>query len=212
LSWAFERVLRHPEVYSRLRAEVDDRSGRFARSGEGLEGAGGGAGTSGGTAGAGEGPYLDAVVKETMRLCPAAPIVVRKLLEPMELGGYQIPAGTTVAPCVHLVHRNAAIYPEPLAFRPERFLERPAGAYTWIPFGGGVRRCLAAPYAQMLMREVIGAVVRDVELSVSDPRSERARKSAIAFVPEQHGVVVADHRRYRADDTPEVEPVHATRE
>jgi cytochrome P450 len=74
----------------------------------------------------------------------------------MELGGYEIPAGTTVAPCVHLVHRNPVVYPEPLAFRPERFLERPAGTYTWIPFGGGVRRCLAAPYAQMLMKQVIG--------------------------------------------------------
>ncbi len=97
--------------YARLRAEVD--------AGE-------------------EETYLDAVVKETMRLCPAAPIVVRKLLEPMELGGYTIPAGTTVAPCVHLVHRRPDDLPGAAALRPERFLERPAGTYTWIPFGGGV--------------------------------------------------------------------------
>lgn len=167
LSWAFERLLRHPDMYARLRAEAD--------AGE-------------------EDVYLDAVVKETMRLCPAAPIVVRKLLEPMQLGGYEIPAGTTVAPCVHLVHRNAVIYPEPLAFRPERFLERPAGTYTWIPFGGGVRRCLAAPYAQMLMREVIRTVVAEVELRPVDPRGERARKSAIAFVPHRHALVVAVRR------------------
>jgi cytochrome P450 len=171
LSWAFERLLRHPEMYARLRAEVD--------AGEDAE-------------------YLDAVVKETMRLCPAAPIVVRRLLEPMQLGGYEIPAGTTVAPCVHLVHRNPAIYPEPLAFRPERFLERPAGTYTWIPFGGGVRRCLAAPYAQMLMKQVIATVVGEVVLSVPDPQSERARKSAIAFVPHRHALVVARRRRVRA--------------
>jgi cytochrome P450 len=163
LSWAFERLLRHPAMYARLRAEIESEQ---------------------------DDSYLDAVVKETMRLCPAAPIVVRKLLEPMELGGYEIPAGRTVAPCVHLVHRNAQIYPQPLAFKPERFLEQPAGTYTWIPFGGGVRRCLAAPYAQMLMKQVIGTVVGEIELSVPDPRSERAQKSAIAFVPHRHALVV----------------------
>jgi cytochrome P450 len=163
LSWAFERLLRHLETYARLRAEVD--------LGE-------------------EDVYLDAVVKETLRLCPAAPIVVRKLLEPIELGGYEIPAGTTVAPCVHLVHRNAEIYPEPTRYRPERFLERPAGTYTWIPFGGGVRRCLAAPYAQLLMKQVISTVLSEVDLRAVEPRSERARKSAIAFVPDRHASVI----------------------
>ena len=129
-----------------------------------------------------------------MRLCPAAPIVVRRLLEPMKLGGYTIPAGTTVAPCVHLVHRRPDIYPEPLRFRPERFLERPAGTYTWIPFGGGVRRCLAASYAQLLMKQVIGAVIATVDLQAAEPRSERARKSAIAFVPHRHALVVVASR------------------
>ncbi len=117
LSWSFGRILRHPDKYARMRAEVDASESDT---------------------------YLDAVAKETMRLCPAAPIVVRNLLAPMELGGYAIPAGTTVAPCVHLVHRREEIYPEPLRFMPERFLERPAGAYTWIPFWRGVRHCLAA--------------------------------------------------------------------
>jgi cytochrome P450 len=169
LSWSFERLLRHPEKYARLRAEVD--------AGE-------------------EDAYLDAVMKETMRLCPAAPIVVRKLLEPMELGGYTIPAGTTIAPCVHLVHRRPDIYPDPLAFRPERFLEQPAGTYTWIPFGGGVRRCLAAPYAQLLMKQVIATVVRETDLRPAEPRSERPRKSAIAFVPHRHAMVIAIRRGY----------------
>lgn len=164
LSWAFERILRHPDQYERLRAELE--------AGE-------------------DDAYLDAVVKETMRLCPAAPIVVRKLLEPMELGGYAIPAGTTVAPCVHLVHRRADVYPEPLRFRPERFLEQPAGTYTWIPFGGGVRRCLAASYAQLLMKQVTATVIGEVHLRPVEPRSERARKSAIAFVPHRHAMVIA---------------------
>jgi len=167
LSWAFERILRHPDQYARLEAEVD--AGR-------------------------DGRYLDAVAKETMRLCPAAPIVVRKLLAPMDLGGYTIPAGTTVAPCVHLVHRRQDVYPEPLRFLPERFLERPPGTYTWIPFGGGVRRCLAASYAQLLMKQVISTVVSEVDLRAADPRSERATKSAISFVPHRYAMVIANQR------------------
>ncbi len=163
LSWAFERILRHPEQYARLQAEID-------RDEEDI--------------------YLDAVVKEVMRLCPAAPIVVRRLLKPMQLGGYTIPAGTTVAPCVHLVHRRTDVYPEPLRFRPERFLEQPAGTYTWIPFGGGVRRCLAASYAQLLMKQVISTTIADVDLKTVDPPSEQPRKSAIAFVPHKHARVI----------------------
>ncbi len=177
LSWAFERLLRHPETYARLRAEVDGARGEAAQGNEAQ-------------ATAGDGEYLDAVVKETLRFCPAAPIVVRKLLEPMELGGYEIPAGTTVAPCVHLVHRNADIYPEPTRYRPERFLQQPAGTYTWIPFGGGVRRCLAVPYAQLLMKQVISTIVGEVDLRAVEPRSERPRKSAIAFVPHRHAMVI----------------------
>jgi cytochrome P450 len=167
LSWAFERILRHPDKYARLRAELD---------------------------GGEDDAYLDAVVKETLRLCPAAPIVVRKLLEPMDLGGYAIPTGTTVAPCVHLVHRRADIYPQPLSYRPERFLEQPAGTYTWIPFGGGVRRCLAASYAQLLMKQVIRTIVAERDLRPAEPRSERALKSAIAFVPHRHALVIATPR------------------
>jgi cytochrome P450 family 135 len=177
ISWAFERLLRHPEKLERLREEVvGDGAGQGAN--EGAETGG---------------PYLDAVVKETMRLCPAAPIVVRKILAPMELGGYEVPARTTVAPCVHLVHRRPDVYPRPLSFEPERFLERPAGTYTWIPFGGGVRRCLAASYAQMLMKQVIATVLGEVELRVVERRSERPTKSAITFVPDRHGLVIA-HR------------------
>ncbi len=192
LSWAFERVLRHPEQYARLRAEVDASREQTASSGQ--------AQTETDRQSSEDGSYLDAVVKETLRLCPAAPIVVRRLLEPMQLGGYEIPAGSTVAPCVHLVHRRADVYPEPLRFRPERFLEQQAGTYTWIPFGGGVRRCLAAPYAQMLMKQVIGSVLAEVDLRPVEPRSERARKSAIAFVPHRHARVIVTSRG--RDDTP----------
>jgi cytochrome P450 family 135 len=168
LCWAFERLLRHPAKLARLRAEIDD---------------------------GGSEEYLEAVVKETMRLCPAAPIVVRRLLQPMQLGGYTIPAGTTVAPCVHLIHRREDVYPEPLRFLPERFLEHPAGTYTWIPFGGGVRRCLAAAYAQLLMKCVIRTVIAELDLRAVERPSERPVKSAITFVPHMHGRIVASPRQ-----------------
>lgn len=166
LAWTFERLLRHPAKLARLRGEII----------------------------AGEDTYLDAVIKETMRLCPAAPLVVRRLLKPMTLGGHLIPAGTTVAPCVHLIHRRADIYPNPLSFIPERFLEHPAGTYTWIPFGGGVRRCLAAAYAQLLMKQVITTTLSELDLYTLELRSERPTKSAITFIPHRQTLVLATPR------------------
>ena len=145
LAWVFERLLRHPDKLAHLREEVLRREGD---------------------------DYLDAVVKETLRLCPAVPVVMRRLVEPMHLGGYTIPADTIVAPCVYLMHRRADIYPEPLSFRPERFLEDSAGTYTWIPFGGGVRRCVAASFAQLEMKRVIQTVLSELELRSADSRSE----------------------------------------
>jgi cytochrome P450 len=166
LAWAFERLLRHPEKLARLREEV--------RSGEDL--------------------YMDAVLRETLRLCPPVPIVVRRLLEPMQLGGYTIPAAATVAPCVYLMHRRPEIYPQPERFMPERFLERPAGTYTWIPFGGGVRRCLAASFALLEMKRVLQTVLGQVELQPVQRRSERVARSSIAFVPDRRAQAVLVRR------------------
>ena len=163
LAWVFERLLRHPDKLRRLREEV-------RRGGE-------------------DDAYLDAVMKETLRLCPPVPIVVRRLLEPMELGGYTVPAGAMVAPCIHLVHRREDIYPYPRRFMPERWLERPTGTYTWIPFGGGVRRCLAASFALLEMKRVVAAVLEEVELEPVQSRSEPVCKSAISYSPGRRGLV-----------------------
>jgi len=167
LAWVFERLLRHPEKLRRLQEEV--------RAGE-------------------DQAYLDAVVKETLRLCPPVPVVVRRLLEPLELGGHALPAGTVVAPCVYLIHRNEEIYPNPRHFLPERFLERPPGTYTWIPFGGGTRRCLAASYAELEMKRVLRTVLGEVELRPADEDSEHARRSAISFSPDRRARVIAEPR------------------
>jgi cytochrome P450 len=167
LAWVFERLLRHPEKFARLQEEV--------------------------LAGEGE-AYLDAVIKETLRLRPPVSVVVRRLLTPATLGGYDLPAGTLVAPCVYLIHNSAEVYEDPGSFIPERFLERRAAVPTWIPFGGGARRCLAASYAEQEMKRVVRTVLEEVELRPVESRSERVSRSAIAFSPAEHGLVVAKPR------------------
>ena len=164
LAWTFERLLRNPEKLERAREDVRD----------------------------GDGSYLDAVIKETLRVRPPVPVVVRRLREPMRLGGYDLPAGTTVAPCIHLIHRNEAIYPRAKSFVPERFVGRQPGTYTWIPFGGGTRRCLAASYAELEMKRVLRTVFSEVDLRPVETRSERMRKSAISFSPDRSGLVIAE--------------------
>jgi cytochrome P450 len=168
LAWVFERLLRYPKKLARLREEVLRDEG---------------------------GDYLDAVVKETLRLCPAVPLVMRRLIEPMELGGYTLPAGTIVAPCIYLMHRRGDIYAEPLEFEPERFLGgADAGAYTWIPFGGGVRRCVAASFAQLEIKRVIEVVLREFDLRPAVAESEGAARSSVSFAPGGGARVIASRR------------------
>ena len=180
LAWAFERLLRHPEKLARLRAEV--------HAGESEE-------------------YVDAVVKETLRLCPAVPVVMRRLIEPMQLAGYTIPPDTIVAPCVYLMHRRADLYPQPRRFQPERFLGDEGGravTYTWIPFGGGVRRCVAVVFAQLEMKRVIQTVLGEVELRPAQSRSEGAARSSVSFAPDGGATVIATRRRRAGVDLPAV--------
>ena len=159
LSWALERLARHPGAWERLRA--------------------------------GDEEYLDAVIKETLRLRPVLPIVLRRLKAQMEIGGFELPAGVSVAPCIFLVHRRADVYPEPHAFRPERFLEQPAGTYTWIPFGGGVRRCLGASFALFEMAAVLRVIARRcARLDPDGPVPERIARRSITLVPEHEGRVL----------------------
>lgn len=167
LAWVFERLLRYPEKLDRLREEV--------LGGEGEE-------------------YTDAVVKETLRLCPAVPVVMRRLVEPMEIGGYTLPSSTIVAPCVFLMHRRADVYPSPRSFEPERFLDGAAGTYTWIPFGGGVRRCVAASFAQLEMKRVIQTVLREVDLRAARSGSEAPARSSVSFVPDGGAQVLVRRR------------------
>jgi cytochrome P450 family 135 len=162
LSWAVERLVRHPDKLERLTTEV----------------------TEGGE------EYLTAVIQETLRLRPVISLVNRTLKEPMEFGGYQLPAGVKVAPCIYLVHRRPEIYPEPERFLPERFLGQPPGTYTWIPFGGGVRRCLGGAFAQFEMQVVLQELVRRRSLQPAREGDERVYRRAITETPRHDAEVV----------------------
>ncbi len=163
LSWAVERLTRHPDKLERLRAEA-------------LAG--------------GDEPYLTATIQETLRLRPVIVLVIRKLTEPVELGGYELPAGASATPCIHLIHRHPEIYPEPDRFLPERFLDNPPGTYTWIPFGGGVRRCLGAAFAQFEMAVVLKELVKRHQIRPANPKSERPFRRAITETPRHDAEVV----------------------
>lgn len=108
----------------------------------------------------GDDDYLTAVAQETLRLRPVLDVVVRQVNKPVEIGGYSFSRGEMVVPCIHLVHRREDIYPDPLAFRPSRWKDTKPGTYTWIPFGGGVRRCIGASFAMAEMEIVLKAVAR----------------------------------------------------
>ncbi len=162
LAWAMERLARHPEKLERLRAESL----------------------------AGEDAYLTATIQETLRLRPVIVLVIRRLTEPVEIGGYELPAGASVTPCIHLVHRNPEIYPEPERFLPERFLDNPPGTYTWIPFGGGVRRCLGASFAQFEMAVVLRELVGRREVRPARPEPERVFRRAITETPRHDAEVI----------------------
>ena len=139
---------------------------------------------------AGDPAYVDAVVKEILRLRPVIALVLRRLLEPLEVGGHELPAGTTVAPVILLVHRREDVYPEPEAFRPERFLGQPPGTYSWIPFGGGVRRCLGAAFAQVEMQTVLQTLAETVSLEAVGG-AEPVRRRGITLAPARGGQVRA---------------------
>jgi cytochrome P450 len=162
LSWALERLVRHPQQLDRLREDGDE--------------------------------YADAVIKETLRLRPVLPVVVRRVKEPIEIGGRLLPAGVTVAPCIYLVHRRPDVYPDPLRFSPERFLGAKAGTYTWFPFGGGVRRCLGASFAMYEMSIVLRVIARRLALRPARPERERVKRRAITLVPSRGAEIVAGAR------------------
>jgi cytochrome P450 len=139
--------------------------------------------------------YLDAVVKEALRIRPVIPGVGRVVREqPFALNGYQVPVGIEINPSIRTIHRRADLYPDPSAFRPERFLGPDApDTYTWLPFGGGTRRCLGASFAQMEMRIVLDRVLERTQLNAAEPRRAKAQLRTITITP-KGGVRVVQER------------------
>jgi cytochrome P450 family 135 len=164
LAWAMERLLRTPRVLARLRESVA----------------------------AGEDDYLDATVRETLRIRPVIIDVARRLTAPATVGGYELPAGSFVVPAIAGLHFREDLYPRPYEFRPERFLEGKADNYAWIPFGGGIRRCVGAAFAEFEMRIVLREIVSRAELRAPDPAPEKARTRNITLAPAKGTRVICD--------------------
>ncbi len=178
LTWVLERVSRYPDALARLETAA-------------LEG---------------HDEYLDAVIKEAMRLRPAFPLTARLATEPFELPGLTIPSGTMVVPYITLVHRRPELYPDPFVFRPERFLDTRAGTYTWIPFGGGPRRCIGAAFSLTEARIVLRTILRHARLEPSRRRSERVAHRNVFVVPARGGRITLQHRTPQPNHHPHALP------
>lgn len=161
LAFAFDLLLRHPGVLARLRDELA----------------------------AGDDAYLDAVVTETLRLRPVIDGSERTLTRPRVVAGHELPAGIRVYPAIAVVHLRDDLYPDAAAFRPERFLEQKTTTYTWLPFGGGIRRCIGAALAQAELAEVIRAIVTRVDLEPVRAQADPVVVRGITLVP-RHGTPV----------------------
>ncbi|HWF34675.1 MAG TPA: cytochrome P450 [Solirubrobacteraceae bacterium] len=172
LSWAFERLAREPAALAPLVSEIDRDDGE---------------------------PYLTATIQEVMR---RRPVVInaepRLTKQEVEIGGWTYPRGVALLASIWLLHHDEATYRDPYAFRPERFLERPPGTYTWIPFGGGRRRCLGASFAMLEMKTVLRLVLERCEIRPAVARPEAARRRSITISPADGAVVILRQRPARS--------------
>jgi cytochrome P450 family 135 len=154
-AWAVELLLRNSEALARLRRELAE----------------------------GRTEYLDAAIREALRVRPVIPAIGRRLAAPATLNGNILPAGINVSPSIYLLHRRPEIYPQPEEFRPERFLQQPPDGYEWIPFGGGTRRCLGASFAMLELRVVLSTILGHAVLALVDKRPDRMTPKAVVLVP-----------------------------
>ncbi len=177
LSWAVERLLAEPQVAERLTAEV------LAAGGADLD-----------LARIKQLPYLDAVVKETLRVRPVLPLVLRRLQADWSIGGYELPAGTFVGASIYLAHRRPETYPDPMRFAPERFLDAKPDPFAWLPFGGGQRRCIGMAFALYEMAIVLAMVVATTRLRRPSGRPITTVRRTVVLAPSGGMQVVMDER------------------
>jgi cytochrome P450 len=165
LALAIEEIVRYPDVVEKLQRAASEDDDR----------------------------YLEAVVREALRRKPVLPIVGRKLSRPARMGAYVLPKGAVLMPCAYLLHHEAAVYPDPHEFRPERFLEGPQGTYNWIPFGGGIRRCVGARFALMQMKVVLKAIFERLDVHPAG-KPEPVRRRSVSVAPARGGQVIVEPR------------------
>ena len=158
LAWAFDLLFRHPDAFERVVDEV--------RDGDGHE-------------------YLDAVITETLRVRPVVPFTGRELREPSTFDGFDFEQGQIILASIWLTHTRPDLYPEPFAFRPERFLEGAPETYSWVPFGGGTRRCIGAAFAQLEMRVALQTILRECDLRPASAEPERPIRRNVTMSPAQ---------------------------
>ena len=168
LAWTFDLLLRHATTLQRLRDSLEEGCRR-------------------GT--------CEPTISESLRLRPVVPLAGRRLAKDLEVDGLSLPAGTDVTPAIWLTHTRADVYSEPFAFRPERFLDDAPDTYSWIPFGGGIRRCLGASFAEFEMRIVLNEVLTRCDLHKANPMPERVGRRNITFSPRDGTPVVVTARR-----------------
>lgn len=164
LAWALERLARHPNILERLRSEVE----------------------------AGSEDYLDAVVKETLRLRPPVPLIVREVAKPFRLGEYELEPGRLIACNGFALHLREDLYPEPLRFRPERFLDEKPGTDTWIPFGGGVRHCIGRSLATYEIKYILTTLVKRFRFATVKQKDEGTRRRGIQWMPKEGAKLVLE--------------------
>jgi cytochrome P450 len=169
LACTWERLVRTPAAYARLVEVV-----RFG--------------------GEEKAETIEATITEGMRSRPAIPMIGRRVIAPWRLGDYAVPADTPVAISILLLHHREDVYPQPFAFRPERFTGHKPGTYEWIPFGGGTRRCLGAALAMAEQRVVLEAMARRLDLEAADPEPEHALHRNVTMIPARGARVVARTR------------------
>jgi len=167
LAWTFDLLLRHEATMERLRGSLED----------------------------GAEDYLRATIAESLRLRPVIPLAGRRLAKDLDVEGFTLPAGTDVSPAIWLTHTRADIYPEPFAFRPERFLDEAPDTYAWIPYGGGIRRCLGASFAEFEMRIVLREVLTRCELQKAKQGPEGVGRRNITLSPRDGTPVIVAERR-----------------
>jgi cytochrome P450 len=178
LSWTFHRILENANVHARLLEEIHRVVGTGGLAPEHVQRL----------------EYVDATIKETLRLNPVIPDVGRRLAKPMRIGGVDLPAGVAVAPCIYLTHRRPDVWPDPLRFDPTRFVGKRPNPYEFFPFGGGVRRCLGMAFSLYEMKVVLAQVLARVELAAVPGYRVRLVRRSITFAPSEGMPVVVQRR------------------